>query len=85
MDNLLDRTVWVLKHNIEGLDESMEITKDTMLSELEISSIEMVKLLVYLENEFSIMFDEDTLVEEDFESVGELVQFIRALVEKNEG
>ena len=55
-----------------------------MLNELGISSIEMMKLLVYMENEFGIMFDEDTLVDEDFESAGELAQFIRKLVQEKE-
>lgn len=85
MDNIFERMVWVLKHNIEDLDETVEITEDTMLTELGISSIEMMKLLVYLENEFGIMFDEDTLVDEDFENASELAQYIRKLVEEKEG
>lgn len=84
MDNIFERMVWVLKRNIEDLDESVEITEDTMLNELGISSIEMMKLLVYMENEFGIMFDEDTLVDEDFESASELAQFIRKLVQEKE-
>ena len=84
MDNIFERMVWVFKRNIEDLDESVEITEDTMLNELGISSIEMMKLLVYMENEFGIMFDEYTLVDEDFESAGELAQFIRKLVQEKE-
>lgn len=65
--------------------EEIKFKDDTNLSsDLQFSSIEFVKLIISLEIEFKIEFDDTILDFGAFEKFGTLVDFVRLEMEKNE-
>ncbi len=71
----------VLKVLKENLMKDAEITADTKLDELNISSILFVKVIVVLESEFDIEFEDDYLISTYFKTVEDIVAYVERLLE----
>ena len=55
----------------------IEVEKDTVVSET-IDSITFVKMVVALETEFNFEFDDEMLSFSNFETIGQLVDYVKA-------
>lgn len=66
---------------IETLDsDNTEVNEESNISQLGVSSIAYVKLLIFIEEEFDIMFDDDDLLISDDITVKELAKKIESLI-----
>lgn len=66
---------------IETLDsDNTEVNEESNISQLGVSSIAYVKLLIFIEEEFDIMFDDDDLLMSDDITVKELAKKIESLI-----
>ncbi|MGE5632414.1 MAG: phosphopantetheine-binding protein [Caulobacteraceae bacterium] len=68
----------ILLSNIETDDKAdiIRIDDNTDLSQIGISSIDYIKVLVEIEDEFGIEFNDDALNGEYFKTLGELVKYV---------
>lgn len=64
------------------MTESYEINEDTALSHIGITSIEFVLLLVFVESDLDVTFDDDDLLMSNDITVGELIDRIIKLHDK---
>ena len=55
----------------------IEVEKDTVVSET-IDSITFVKMVVALETEFNFEFDDEMLSFSNYETIGQLVDYVKA-------
>lgn len=66
---------------IDTLDNAnTEINEESSISQLGVSSIAYVKLLIFIEEEFDIMFDDDDLLMSDDITIKELAKKIETLI-----
>lgn len=74
-----------LKEVIESiLEEEVEITGQTQLiDDLEFDSVSIVELITKIEESFSITFNDEDLLVDQFETVDSLVHYIMELLDKN--
>lgn len=60
-----------------GLDlKKTEITEDDKISELGVNSIIFIKLLVKMEKEFDVKFEDEMLNYQTFDTIGDLIRMI---------
>ena len=60
----------------EEIDFEGSITEDTQLKNLGINSLNIIKFIVKLEDEFEMEFEDDMLRRGKFETVGDLAEYI---------
>lgn len=75
---LVDQIVPVLKscgHRYEG-----EITSGTYLTDLGIDSVGILELVVSLEEQFNISFEDEDLVSANFQTIGSLLNLLEKYV-----
>lgn len=66
----------------KGIDENYEITDETHLVEdLNMSSIELIQLIVSFEEEFDIEFDADEMDIDSMMTFGSLIEVLKGYVE----
>ncbi len=68
-----------IKENLTWLEKD-EITKDAMLKDLGIDSIQMMVLIVNCEEKFNVTFSEDILENNFFDTVESVVDYIDKLM-----
>ena len=73
MENVTERVKKVIKEVI-GTEEI--VSEDTMLKELGYDSLKNVELVVMLEEEFDIRFDDSMLSQNNFETVSGIIHFV---------
>jgi acyl carrier protein len=74
MKNVVERVKKVIKEVI-GTEEV--IREDMMLKELGYDSLKNVELVVMLEEEFNIRFDDSQLSQNNFETVSGIIHFVK--------
>ncbi len=67
-----------IKENVKGT--GIEVQIDSVTSE-SIDSITFVKMVVALETEFDFEFDDEMLSVAKFETIGQLVEYVKARIE----
>lgn len=60
---------------------AVEITDDLVLSQLGVTSVDFVLLLVYFEEELDLMFEDDDLLMSNDITIGEMIDRIMKLVD----
>lgn len=65
-----------------NLGNGIEITRDTKLIEIGVDSIALMTLLVFVEEEYDFTPDEDILLDANFQTVGEIVDYVSLKIEK---
>ncbi|GGF90583.1 acyl carrier protein [Paenibacillus aceti] len=53
-----------------------ELTADTQLSEIGMDSVMLVNLMVHIEQEYQVFYEDDELLEENFATIGKIGQII---------
>lgn len=61
-------------------NDNIDINEESIISQLGVSSIAYVKLLIFVEEEFDIMFDDDDLLMSDDITIKELSKKIESLI-----
>lgn len=74
-----ERIIEIIKNNTES---KSEISEDSLLSELEITSLDFVRIIVEIENNFDFEFDDDKLHFSEFSTVGSLVNYVNGRIGK---
>lgn len=64
----------------QNIERDVEISEDTLLSELGLNSISYISAIVYLEDVYNVEFDNEDLNMELYDSIGEIVQKIDELL-----
>lgn len=54
----------------------VELFSDTRMTEIEISSVDYIKVIIDIENEFDFEFDDDDLSPDRFEVIEDMVDYI---------
>lgn len=81
MENSLEKRVLnIIKANIDLEDSIEEIKLDDDLLLLGINSLSFVKIVVALENEFNMEFNEDDLDYELFRNADALINYIKSKI-----
>ena len=70
-----ERILEFIKKNAKEV--GIEVEKDTVISET-IDSITFVEMVVALETEFNFEFDDEMLSFSNFETIGQLVDYVKA-------
>ena len=60
-----------------GLDQSEPINRETLMTDLPFDSLRYVQMIVKIEDEFNIKFDEFSLIQSPTASVGSLVELVK--------
>lgn len=68
----------VIKKNIKGVDS---INLDTTLVECGVNSIEFISIIIALEEEFDIRFEDIQLIFDQYKTIGEIVETVHKLTE----
>lgn len=71
----------VIKQNIRN---SVDINDDTTFTEAGIDSIEFITMIIELEEEFNIRFEDMQLIYDDYKTIGQLVFVIQQIIEKQQ-
>lgn len=79
MNNVEERTRSIIKKVILN-DEVMNMKVEDSLDRLGINSVSYIKIVIELENEFDIEFDDDCLNYESFKSVKNIVDYINTKI-----
>jgi acyl carrier protein len=69
----------VIKRNVS---HSAVINDDTSLLEIGIDSVEFITMIIALEEEFNIRFEDTQLVYDNYKTIGQLVSIIEQMLEK---
>lgn len=77
-----ERIIRIITKVTNTNEESLLQMSSTKFDELGINSIEIIKLLVYVENEFDIEFSDDFLGTTNFQTIDELVDIVVELAEE---
>lgn len=70
----------VIKRNIRN---SINVNDDTAFTEAGIDSVEFITLIIELEEEFNIRFEDMQLVYSDYETIGQLVTVVQHVMKIN--
>ena len=57
-------------------DTEVVLLSDTKMTDIEISSVDYIKVIIDIENEFNFEFDDDDLLPDRFEVVKDMVDYI---------
>ncbi len=71
----------VIKKYLKGVDH---INFDTTLVECGMDSIEFITMIIALEEEFGIRFEDIQLIFDEYKTVGDIVKVVHNLVESNQ-
>jgi acyl carrier protein len=69
----------VIKQNISN---STDVNDDTVLVEIGIDSVEFITMIIALEEEFNIRFEDMQLVYDNYRTIGQLVSVVQQVIEK---
>ena len=58
------------------IGEGIEIKKDSKLIEIGVDSIALMMLLVFIEEQYNFETDEDVLIGEGFDSIGDIAEYV---------
>jgi len=78
MNDVLERLIPILEEQLGGRDDGVPLSRETELSALGLSSLNLVKLMVRLENDFEIEFADEHLDLTRFGRVEDLALYISA-------
>ena len=79
-----DRVISIVKKNSEHKPEDLgTVGVDTTLKYLGIDSIAFVKIIVDLEGEFNVLFEDHKLMREDFINISSFIEYIVFLKNKH--
>ncbi|MNW49001.1 Phosphopantetheine attachment site [compost metagenome] len=56
--------------------KEIDLNQNTELDSLNIDSISFIKIVVHIEEVLNIQFDDDFLLKEQFETIGDLEQYL---------
>ncbi|MDR0404892.1 MAG: acyl carrier protein [Oscillospiraceae bacterium] len=77
---IMKETIYdVIKRNVS---HSAVINDDTSLLEIGIDSVEFITMIIALEEEFNIRFEDTQLVYDNYKTIGQLVSIIEQMLEK---
>ncbi len=65
----------------EYMDESINIEYDTDISEININSILFVQLVLKIESEFDVEFDDAMLITSKYKTIGDVVSYVELLLQ----
>ena len=65
------------------LEKHCILSYDTIYEQIGLDSFEFIRLIVELEKEFDFEFAEDMLVATNFQTIGNIVDFVYAKIVKN--
>ena len=77
---VFDQLVGIIQEDLQISIQS-DIKEDTSLKELGIDSIAMMALWVYAEEKFQYETDEDALVGDQFNSIGDIANYIHQKIQ----
>lgn len=76
MSTVFEKVVEIIKRHQDELVIEKEITPETKFVEFGTNSISFIKIIVDVENEFDIEFDDEKLSTNDFQTVNDLCNYI---------
>ena len=80
-EDLKEKIVKIIEE-LSGIDEE-EISKvSNLISDEIIDSLGMIELISFLEKEFNVIFSEDDLVLENFETLNKIIDLIELKISK---
>lgn len=75
------KIIEIISNNIKELvDSDCELTESTIMKQVGLNSIDFVKLLVFIEDAFDIIFEDDDLVISDSITLGELAEKVEGYI-----
>ena len=69
----------VIRRNISN---STDVNDDTTLMEMGIDSVEFITMVIALEEEFNVRFEDMQLVYDNYSTVGQFVSVVQQTIEK---
>jgi acyl carrier protein len=66
----------------QKINKSATINDDTTLVEVGIDSIDFINMVIALEEEFDIRFEDMQLIYDNYETLGQLVSVVQQVIEK---
>lgn len=78
-NNNFDKIVSYVYKNVEWVEES-KIEIDTKLIDLGIDSIELMRLIVFIEDEFNINVEESVLENNTFISISDIINYVANVI-----
>jgi len=69
----------VIKQNISN---SADVNDDTALMEIGIDSVGFITMIIELEEEFNIRFEDMQLVYDNYRTIGQFVSVVQQVIEK---
>lgn len=85
MYTIKEQVMGLLKNLLEkeGYKDFLEINLDSDLADFGLNSLIFIKLVVELENQFKVTFDEDKLDYKKFLNLDELIRYVNLLCSRN--
>ncbi|MDU4144979.1 MAG: acyl carrier protein [Clostridium sp.] len=80
MNNSINEKLKSLVKKAANIDSSINISINENLNNLGIDSLSFISLIVDIEYEFNIVFDDDMLLLEKFRSINDLANYIKILI-----
>ena len=71
----------IISGNLENKIDSKQLSLDDDLSKYNINSLTYIKIIVALEEEFDIEFDDDELDIKSFKTIGDFVKYTVDLID----
>lgn len=70
---------------IQNNKKNLDINDNTTFAELGIDSIEFIEIIIALEEEFNIRFEDMQLVYDNYQTVGQMVCTVQQIIKKTQG
>lgn len=66
----------------QKIGSSADMNDDTALTEIGIDSVEFITMIIEIEEEFNIRFEDMQLVYDNYRTIGQLVSVVQQVIEK---
>ena len=76
MNNLEERIIKIFRKAV-NISEDVVLTSDTMINTLEVNSLNFLKIIVEIEEEFAIEFEDEELNFYTFNSIKDIVELVK--------
>lgn len=80
----IDKIIEIIDNNIKDCEKKKKIREKGELKNINIDSIIFIKIIVEIENEYNIEFEDEFLNYNQFDTLLNLSQYVEYLINKNQ-
>ena len=74
--NIFKKLAGIYLQYIDQTEFTQELTEETPMDQLPINSVDFIKIIIDIENEFGFEFDDENLLPQNYVKIGDMVDFV---------